>query len=49
MEAMCGKIGGQPEKSDAIAEHQEAPKEEAAVKSFGALKKRHGDKHLATG
>jgi hypothetical protein len=31
------------------SEHQEARKEEATVKSFGPLKKRHGDLHLAIG
>jgi hypothetical protein len=34
-------------KSEAV--HVEVPKKEAAVKSFGALKKRHGDRHLAVG
>jgi hypothetical protein len=29
--------------------HEEVPKKEAAVKSFEALKKRHGDRHLAVG
>jgi hypothetical protein len=30
-------------------EHREAPKEEAAVETFEALKKRHGDWNLAIG
>jgi hypothetical protein len=30
MEACVGKLEANPEKSNAIAEHQEAPKEEAA-------------------
>jgi hypothetical protein len=30
-------------------EHEEVPKEEAAVKTVGALKKRHLDRHLAIG
>jgi hypothetical protein len=34
---------------DAVAEHREVPKEEAAVETFGALKKRYGDRYLATG
>jgi hypothetical protein len=29
------------------AEHDEVPKEEAAVETFGASKKRHRDRHLA--
>jgi hypothetical protein len=31
------------------AEHEEVPKEEASVNTFRALKKRHGDRHLAIG
>jgi hypothetical protein len=31
------------------AVHEEIPKEEATVKSLGALKKWHGDRHLAVG
>jgi hypothetical protein len=30
-------------------EHEEVPKEEAAVESSGAVKKRYGDQHLAIG
>jgi hypothetical protein len=36
-------------KVESIAVHEEVPKEEAAVETFGALKKRHGDWHLAIG
>jgi hypothetical protein len=36
-------------KDKAIAVHEEVPKEEAAVETFEALKKRHRDWHLATG
>jgi hypothetical protein len=32
-----------------IAEHQEVPKEEAAVETIGALEDRYGDRHLAIG
>jgi hypothetical protein len=31
------------------AVHEEVPKEEAAVETIGALKKRYGDWHLAVG
>jgi hypothetical protein len=31
------------------AVHEEVPKEAAAVKSSGALKKQHGDRHLTVG
>jgi hypothetical protein len=30
-------------------EHEEVPKEEATVGTFRALRKRHGDRHLAVG
>jgi hypothetical protein len=36
-----------PEEIESEAEHQEAPKEEAAVETFGALKERYGEQHLA--
>jgi hypothetical protein len=32
---------------ESIAVHEEFPKEEATVETFGALKKRHRDRHLA--
>jgi hypothetical protein len=32
-----------------MAELKEVPKEEAAVKTVRALKKRYGDRHLAVG
>jgi hypothetical protein len=38
-----------PEERKTVVEQQEALKVEAAVKTFGALKKRHGDRHLAIG
>jgi hypothetical protein len=38
---------GNPDEMMSVTVHEEVSKEEAAVKSFGALKKRHGDWHLA--
>jgi hypothetical protein len=35
--------------TESVAEHQEVPKEEAAVKTARALLKRHGDRHLDVG
>jgi hypothetical protein len=35
-----------PEETEPEAAHEEVPKEDAAMKTFGALKKRHGDRHL---
>jgi hypothetical protein len=35
--------------SEAVAEHEEVPKEQDAVKPVRALKKLHGDRHLAVG
>jgi hypothetical protein len=34
---------------ESIAVHENVPKEEAAVESFGALKERYGDRHPAVG
>jgi hypothetical protein len=36
-----------PEEKEIVAEQQQVPKEEDAVKTVRALKKRHGDRHLA--
>jgi hypothetical protein len=36
-----------PYSPESEAEHEEVPKEEAAVETFRALRKRHGDRHLA--
>jgi hypothetical protein len=36
-----------PEERESKAEHEEVPKEEAAVQSVRALKERYGDWHLA--
>jgi hypothetical protein len=38
-----------PEKIQSKAEHEEVPKEEAAVETFGALKEQYGDWHLVIG
>jgi hypothetical protein len=38
-----------PEEIESIALHEEVPKEEAVVETFGALKKRHGDGYPAVG
>jgi hypothetical protein len=56
MEASKEKLEAHPEKVEAnpkemkpVAVHEEIRKEEAAVETFGALKKWHGDQHLAVG
>lgn len=36
-------------KVESVVVHVEDPKEEAAVKTVRALKKQHGDQHLAIG
>jgi hypothetical protein len=46
MEACLGKMEA-TEELESEAEHEEVPKEEAAVETFGALKKWYGDWHLA--
>jgi hypothetical protein len=38
-----------PEKTESGTEHQEVQKEEAIVKPFGTMKKRHRGLHLAAG
>jgi hypothetical protein len=38
-----------PEDMESRVEHREVPTEEAAVKSSGAMKKRHRGQHLAAG
>jgi hypothetical protein len=52
LEASLGKteatdLEANPEEIESEAEHEEVPKEEAAVKTGRALKERHGDGHLA--
>jgi predicted RNA-binding protein with PUA domain len=37
------------EEMKSVAEHQEVPKEKAAVKTIGVLEHRFGDRHLAVG
>jgi hypothetical protein len=49
MEPCVGKFEANTEKRYAVAQHLEVPKEGATVETFGALKKRYGDGHLATG
>jgi hypothetical protein len=56
LEACLGKTEAYPENMEAdpkemksIAVHEEVRKEEATVETFGALKKRHRDWHLAVG
>jgi hypothetical protein len=44
-----GRLEANREKSDAVAEHQEVPNEEAEVETVGALKGRYEDQHLAVG
>jgi hypothetical protein len=43
------KLEAIPEDIESESDHQEILKEEAAVKPFGALKKRHGDWNLSVG
>jgi hypothetical protein len=52
MEACLGKteatdLEANREEIESKGEYEEVPKEQAAVETFGALKKRHGDWHLA--
>jgi hypothetical protein len=48
-EAYPEKTGANPEEMKAVAEHQEVPKEEAAVETIGALGDRYRDRHLDVG
>jgi hypothetical protein len=48
-EAYSEKMEANPEEMKCVAEHEKVPEEEAAVKSFGALKKRCRVGHLAAG
>jgi hypothetical protein len=43
------KMEPSPEMMQSVGEQREVPKEEAAMRSSGALKKRHRDQHLAAG
>jgi hypothetical protein len=49
MEAYPEKMETNPEEMQSEAVHEEVLKEEAAVKSFGAMKKWHRHRHLAAG
>jgi hypothetical protein len=49
VEACVGKFEANREKSDAVVEHQEVPKEEVAVESVRGLEDRYGNWHLAVG
>jgi hypothetical protein len=47
-EAYPRKVEVSPEEIESEAEHEKVPKD-AMVKPFGAMKKRHRDRHLAVG
>jgi hypothetical protein len=51
MEACLGKtvtdLEANPEKKESVVVHEEVPKEETAVETFGALKERYWDRHIA--
>jgi hypothetical protein len=54
MDACLGKteatdVEANPEEIEFDSEHQEIPKEEATVETFGALKEWYWDRHLAAG
>jgi hypothetical protein len=49
LEVNPGKLEPNPEKMESGTEYREVPKEEAAVKSSGTMKKRHKGRHLAAG
>jgi hypothetical protein len=46
MEAIPEKMEPNPEKMESGAEHREVPKEEAAVRTSPAIKKRHRAQNL---
>jgi hypothetical protein len=47
MKAHQEAMEANPDEMKSVAVHEVVPKEEAAVKCFGALTKRRGDRHLA--
>jgi hypothetical protein len=51
MEACLGKtamdLEANPEEKKSVVVHEEVPKEEAAVETFGALKEKYRDRHIA--
>jgi cell envelope opacity-associated protein A len=49
VEAYPEKMEANPEEMKSVVVHEGVPKEEAAVKTLRALKKRHGDQRLAVG
>jgi hypothetical protein len=49
VKAEATDLEANPEGKDTVEEQQEVSKEEVAVKTFGALKKRDGDRLLAVG
>jgi hypothetical protein len=48
-EACVGELEANREKSDAVAELREVPKEQAAVETVRELEDLHGGRHLAVG
>jgi hypothetical protein len=48
LDACLEKMEANPGEQKSVAVHEEVPQEEAAVETFGAPKKRHGDWTLAT-
>jgi hypothetical protein len=46
-EACAEKMVANPDELKSVAVHEEVPKEEIAVNTFGTLKKWYGDRHLA--
>jgi hypothetical protein len=49
MEAYPEKTETNPEEMKSESVHEKVPRKVEAVKSFGALKKRHRGRHLAAG
>jgi hypothetical protein len=49
LDACLEKLVANPGELKSVAVHEEVPKEEVAVETFGALKKRHEDRHPAVG
>jgi hypothetical protein len=49
MEQMTAMMEANLEEIESVTVQEKVPNEEAAVKTFGALKKQHGDQHLGVG
>jgi hypothetical protein len=49
LEVEAMDLKANPEYKETVAEQQEVPKEEAAVKTVRAQKKRYGDRHVVVG